>query len=139
MVESLPISWRLKRQKYNLVGTKCRTCGNAFFPPRQLCPSCRRKGRLQEFQFSGKGEIVSYTVIRAAPQGFEKYTPYTVALIKLQEGPMLSGQLVTNGEEVEIGKKVRSVFRKMQEEGTDGVIHYGLKFEIEPQKSGVNV
>lgn len=133
MVESIPISWRLKRQKYNLLGTKCQTCGSAFFPPRQLCPSCRRKGRLQELPFSGKGVIVSFTVIRVAPQGFEVYTPYAVALIKLQEGPMLSGQLVTNGEVVEIGKKVRTVFRKMQEEGSDGVIHYGLKWEIAPQ------
>lgn len=131
MVESVPLFWRLKRQKYNLIGTRCVTCKDLFFPPRDFCPFCRRKGEIEEFQFSGKGEIVSHTVIRAAPQGFEKYAPYTVALIRLEEGPTISGQVVANGGKVEIGEKVRPVFRKMYEEGPDGIIHYGIKFEIE--------
>ena len=131
-MESAPLFWRLKRQKYNLQGTKCETCSEVFFPPRSFCPSCRRKGEIKEFQFSGNGEILSYTVIRAAPKGFESQTPYTVALIQLEEGTNISGQIVLNGEKVDIGKKVRPVFRKMYEEGKDGIIHYGIKWEIEP-------
>jgi hypothetical protein len=130
MMESVPIGWRLKRQKYNLIGTRCATCSSLFFPPRNFCPRCRRKGRIVDFQFSGKGEIVSYTVIRTAPKGFEKYTPYTVALIKLDEGPTISGQVVSNGMEVSIGKRVSPVFRRMYEDSPDGQIHYGVKFEI---------
>jgi len=128
-MESAPLYWRLKRQKYNLIGTRCDTCKVAFFPPRNFCPSCRRKGVIKEFQFSGRGEILSHTVIRTAPKGFECYTPYPVAIIKLEEGPAISGQVV-EGNEVEIGKKVVPVFRKMYEEGKDGIIHYGIKFKV---------
>ncbi|MBL7206026.1 MAG: Zn-ribbon domain-containing OB-fold protein [Candidatus Aenigmarchaeota archaeon] len=127
---SIPLYWRLQKSKYNLVGTKCKTCGKLYFPPRQLCSECRRKGEIEDFSFSGKGEIISFTVIRAAPEGFEKYTPYAIALIKLEEGEVISGQIVGDVTKVEEGKKVKSVFRRMHEDGKDGVIFYGVKFQL---------
>lgn len=130
MLESIPLGWRLKRQKYNLIGTKCKTCSKPFFPPRSLCPSCRRRGEIEEFQFSGRGTVESFTIIRVAPKGFESQTPYAVGIIKLDEGPKMSGQIVGNPENVEMGKNVRPVFRKMFEDGPEGVIQYGIKFEI---------
>lgn len=130
MVDSPSLFWRLKRQKYNLIGTQCITCNDLFFPPKNFCPFCRRKGKIVDKQFSGKGEIISYTVIRAAPQGFEIYAPYTVALIKLEEGPTISGQVVANGKSVEIGVKVMPTFRRMYEDGSAGQIHYGLKWYV---------
>ena len=91
---SVPLFWRLKESKYKLIGTKCATCSELYFPPRQLCPKCRRDGKIEPFQFSGNGEIVSYTIIRTAPSGFEKLAPYVVAIVKLEEGPQISGQIV---------------------------------------------
>ncbi len=128
---SVPLFWRLKKSKYNLIGTKCVTCSSIFFPPKTLCPECRSKGKLEEFQFSGKGEVISYTVITAAPEGFEAYTPYAVGLIKLDEGATISGQIVGDQTKIDIGKRVKSVFRKMYEDGSGGVIHYGIKFEVD--------
>ena len=49
-------SWRHIQQRYNLIGSKCTTCGDVFFPSRVICPNCRRKGNIEPFQFSGKGE-----------------------------------------------------------------------------------
>lgn len=130
MVESVPLTWRLKKQKYNFIGSQCSACNKTFFPHRTLCPSCRRRGEIKDFQFSGKGEIESFTIIRVAPKGFESMTPYAVAIIKLEEGARISGQLVDDIENVEIGKKVKPVFRRLSEDGLEGVIHYGMKFEI---------
>jgi len=127
---SVPLFWRLKKSKYGLIGTKCKTCSQVFFPPKSLCPDCRRKGELQEFQFSGNGEVISYTIITAPPEGFEAYVPYAVGLIKLNEGTTISGQVVGDPAKLDIGKKVRPVFRKMYEDGDGGVIHYGIKFEV---------
>lgn len=127
---SVPLFWRLKKSKYNLIGTKCNTCDKVFFPKRNLCPNCRRRGNLDDFQFSGKGKIVSFTVIRVPPEGFEKYAPYAVAIIELDEGARLSGQIVGDVSKVETDKPVRAVFRKMHEDGNDGLIHYGLKWEL---------
>lgn len=127
---SIPLMWRLKRSKYNLIGTKCATCSSVFFPPKTLCPTCRRKGAVADFQFSGNGEIISYTVIHAPPEGFENQTPYAIALIKLDEGTNISAPIVGGATQIEIGKRVRAVFRKITEDGDDGIINYGVKFEV---------
>lgn len=127
---SVPLYWRLQRQKYNLFGTRCSTCNNVYFPPKDFCPECRRKGKIEKFRFSGKGKIISYTIIRVPPEGFEKFTPYAVAIIKLDEGTRISGQIVDKVETVDIGKKVETVFRRISEDGESGLIHYGLKWRI---------
>jgi uncharacterized OB-fold protein len=44
-------------------------------------------------RFSGKGEVYSYTVMNNAPAGFEHNLPYTVALVKLAEGPTVMRSL----------------------------------------------
>ncbi len=127
---SIPLFWRLRKAKYRLEGTKCRKCKSVFFPPRSFCSRCRRKGEIECFPFSGKGTIISYTIIRTPPEGFEKQSPYAVAIVKLDEGAQISGQVIGDLKEVETGKRVSAVFRKMYEDGPQGVINYGLKFAL---------
>ena len=127
---SVPLFWRLKDSKYRLIGSKCTTCKEVFFPKKSLCPSCRRRGSIEDMRFNGRGEIVSYTIVRVPPEGFEKYAPYAVAIIDLEEGARVSGQIVGDISKVRTGKKVRTVFRKIHEDGSDGLINYGLKWEI---------
>ena len=125
---SVPLFWRLKKARYQLVGSKCTECNSVYFPPRILCPKCRRKGNIVEHTLSGNGRIISYTVIRTPPEGFE--APYVVAIIELEDGTNVSGQIVGDIEEIKTGKRVRPVFRRMYEDGEDGLIHYGIKWEI---------
>ena len=99
---SVPLFWRLKKSKYMMIGSKCDNCGQVFFPPRVVCAKCRSKGRIADFQFSGNGAIESFTVIRVPPEGFEKAAPYAIAIIKLDEGTNISGQVVGNIEEADI-------------------------------------
>ena len=33
--------WRLKQQRYRLVGKVCPDCGAKLFPPRGVCPECK--------------------------------------------------------------------------------------------------
>jgi len=127
---SVPLFWRLKDSKYRLVGTKCGKCGAVFFPPRSVCHKCRTRETIERFNFSGNGEIVSHTIIRSAPEGFEKYVPYAIAIIRLDEGTNISGQIVGDVENIKIGARVRPVFRRMYEDGDKGLIQYGVKFEI---------
>lgn len=120
--------WRKIPQRYNLAGTQCTTCGRYFFPPRNLCPDCRRAGKIREHRFSGLGKVVTYTVIRSASEQFEQMTPYVLAIVELDEGPRLTAQLVCSPDEVRIGMRVRPVFRRISADGESGVIHYGTKF-----------
>lgn len=125
------LNWRKIRQRYNLIGNECEHCKTKYFPPRVICPKCRRAGKMNEYKFSGDGEILSYTTIYTPPSGFEILKPYTLAIVKLKEGPSLTAMLTDCKEEdVKIGKKVKMVFRKIIEEGNNGVILYGYKFRL---------
>lgn len=133
MVEgSVPRFWREIPQRYNLIGNQCEECKKVYFPPRETCPFCRRKsiGKMKTLKLSGEGEIVTYTLIYEAPLKFERQAPYPMAIIKLKEGPKITAQIVDcETEKVKIGLKVQATFRKIQEDGYIGAIHYGYKFK----------
>lgn len=125
----IPRHWRLKKQRYALVGEVCPSCENKIFPPRDVCPHCGGEAR-QQFAFSGKGEVFSFTTVSEAPAGYEESAPYTVALVKLVEGPMVTAQLTDLGEKSpEIGMPVEMVTRKIRNDGNEkGMLIYGYKF-----------
>ena len=129
--------WRLKNQRYSLVGEVCNHCDAKIFPPRDICPNCGQEAR-DLYAFSGKGEVYSHTVVYSAPAGYEEYAPYAVALIKLEEGPLVTAQLTdVSPDEVEIGMPVEMVTRKIREFGEDGIIVYGYKFRPAGQLAGM--
>lgn len=77
----------------------------------------------------GGGEVYSYSVMYNAPQGFEDQKPYTIALVKLDDGPMVTAQLTdVDHDQVQIGMRVEMVTRKIREDGNEGQIIYGYKF-----------
>ena len=124
-------AWRHISQRYNLIGSKCTTCGETFFPSRTICPNCRRKGKLEPFTFSGKGKIHTFSVINTPPSQFKKIAPYIVAIVDLDEGARVTSQVVdASPDEIKIGDEVEMVFRKIDEEGEGGVISYGFKFRL---------
>jgi uncharacterized OB-fold protein len=131
----MPIArfWRETPSRYNLYGRKCGNCGEVFFPPRDLCPKCRREsmGKMAIVQLSGKGKVVTHSTVHDGLPAFHMQLPYTVAIIELEEGARITGQIVDCApEEVRIGSEVEAVFRKLGEEGKCGIIHYGYKFKL---------
>jgi uncharacterized protein len=121
--------WRLKSQRYQLVGEVCPKCNGKIFPPRDVCPYCAEGPAQPPFQFSGKGHVYSHTTVHKPPEGYEEMAPYTVALVKLEEGPLITAQLTdVANDEVEIGMPVEMVTRKLRTQGEEGLIIYGYKF-----------
>ena len=120
--------WREIPNRYNLIGSKCGNCNKVMFPPRFICPYCRRTGKLDPYKLSPKGKIISYTITHAAASGFEDQAPYVLAVIELQDGPRLTAQITDcDPQDVNIGDEVEMVFRRMGQDGEDGVIYYGFK------------
>ena len=120
--------WRLQEQRYKLVGETCNNCGVKLFPPRDVCLECEAPAQ-ELYTFTGLGEIYSFTTIYDAPEGFEKTAPYAVALVKLDEGPMITAQLTDiDKDSLEIGTPVTMVTRKLRTDGDEGMIIYGYKF-----------
>lgn len=128
-----PRFWRESSQRYNLIGTKCLNCNKVYFPPRDICPDCRRNSieKRKEIQLSGLGNILTYTIVHSPLPAFDLQVPYIMAIIELEEGPRVTAQIVNcEIDDVKIGANVKSVFRKIREDGKSGIIHYGYKFEL---------
>jgi uncharacterized OB-fold protein len=66
----------------------------------------------------------------SVPAGFQEQAPYTIALVKLAEGPVVTAQLTDLGDQpVSIGMPVEMVTRKIKDDGDErGAIVYGYKF-----------
>lgn len=125
----VPFHWRRRRERYRLIGSKCESCGKIFFPKREVCPNCRRRGRVKEVELKGRGRVYSYTVVRIPPEGFKYYAPYIVAIVELEEGIKVMGQIVDCGlDEIYIGMPVEACFRKLFIQDGGGIISYGFKF-----------
>jgi uncharacterized OB-fold protein len=125
---TLASNWRTKRQRLGLVGEECPHCRTKLFPPRDVCPHCHGPAKTP-FSFEGTGEVYSFSRVSSPPQGFEASAPYYVALIKLDEGPLITAQLTDlDQDQVYVGMPVEMVTRKMREEGSDGLIIYNYKF-----------
>ena len=125
----IPRHWRLTKQRYGLVGEVCPHCDHKMFPPRDVCSNCGDEAK-ESFNFKGKGEVQSFTTVTEAPVGYEDQVPYTVALVKLEEGPIITAQLTDiDSQDVQIGMPVEMVTRKLRNDGGErGVIIYGYKF-----------
>ena len=93
---SVAKEWREIPGRYNLIGTKCGNCGKIFFPSRDFCPVCRRKGigKIEKYSVCRTGEIYTYTVIYDAPDSNVRQKPYAAAMVRTDDGVLISGQLV---------------------------------------------
>ena len=49
---------------------------------------------LETVELSKKGKIVTYTTVYVGPEGRQNETPYIIALVKLDEGPWIMGNLI---------------------------------------------
>ena len=120
--------WRLNQQRYTLMGEECPSCSTKIFPPRDVCLECAAPAK-ELFALTGLGEVYSFSTVYNAPAGFEGMAPYTVAMVKLDEGPVVTAQLTdVDLDEIQIGMPVEMVTRKLRTDGDEGMIMYGYKF-----------
>jgi len=122
-----PRYWREMPQRYRFEAGKCKKCGKVMFPPRIVCPACGGRD-FTPTHINDHGKVDTFTVIRVAPSGFGDQAPYAVAIVDLGEGVKILCQIADiEPEELKIGLPVRLEFRKIQQEGHDGIICYGYK------------
>ena len=131
---TVPRFWREIPQRYNLQASKCGNCQAIHFPPREVCPTCRRAsiGKMTMVNLSGRGTILESTRVHKPAPGFEMQVPYFVALVQTEEGPIVTGQVVdSDPQAIVAGTRVAAVFRRLGQDGEAGVIYYGTKWQVE--------
>ena len=120
--------WREVPQRYRYEAATCESCGKVFFPPRLVCSGCRGQ-KFKTTTLAQEGAVETYTVIHVAPSGFGDQAPYAVGIIKLDDGVKVTAQIVDcDPRELATGDRVRLEFRRIQQDGEDGVLCYGYKF-----------
>ena len=121
-------NWRQIPERYRMEAKKCKKCGHIDFPGRLICPECQAKD-FDTFNLSGKGKLISHTIIRTAPDGFLDLAPYAVGIIELEDDVRIMAQITDcDPEKLETGDTLIAKFRRMNEEGKTGMIIYSYKF-----------
>ncbi|MEL0081875.1 MAG: Zn-ribbon domain-containing OB-fold protein [Gammaproteobacteria bacterium] len=85
--------WQAARE-HRLEIQRCDDCGEWIFYPRQVCSECLSSA-LSWRQVSGLGSVYSYTILHVPPHpGLADELPLIVAVVKLDEGPQLTTNIV---------------------------------------------
>ena len=101
--------WFEAAREHRLVIQRCSACGVLRHPPGPMCPRCNALDPTHVVA-SGLGEVYSY-VVHHHPQVPGKRTPFVIALVELEEGVRMLGELHdVDPEQVKIGLPVRVRF-----------------------------
>ncbi|MEM0072853.1 MAG: Zn-ribbon domain-containing OB-fold protein [Metallosphaera sp.] len=65
--------------------TRCQRCGTIYYPPQLDCTVCMNS-RLDWIKLSNEGKLMTYTVVKAKPQGFENEQDYVIGIVRTKEG-----------------------------------------------------
>lgn len=100
-----------------LIGSRCPSCGEFFFPrkPRGICVHCQHQG-LEEVELSQRGKIASFTVAMQPPGGgfYKGSVPYAYGCVDLPEGVRVE-TLFTGCDfgDLKVGAEVQLVIERL--------------------------
>ncbi|MGY5853774.1 MAG: OB-fold domain-containing protein [Candidatus Thorarchaeota archaeon] len=99
----------------NFRAFKCVECGAVIAPPVGTCYSCG-SNKMKWTDVSGKGMLVSFTVIHIAPDEFHEEAPYYIGIVELTEGTRVTARLSgfdpLKPEEVSLGQAMKLGYEK---------------------------
>ena len=117
----------------NLLGSRCRRCGEVIFPTNPFCPQCCEE-TTEVIRLGRQGSLYSFTVQRFKPpppyRGPEPFVPYGVGIIELPEGVRVTSVLEeSNPDRLKVGMQMELVV-KVRYENADGNEVLGYEFKL---------
>lgn len=107
-----------------LIGSKCKICGQNFFPPRDRCFECFSR-ELEPIKLSQIGKLYTFTISRMPVAKYKP--PFALAWIELPEGIRVFSQLKDwENVSLKIGMPVKLVLDTLWADETKEV--FGYKF-----------
>lgn len=91
-------------------GFHCNACKYDQISPMIRCPKCASSD-VSTRKYSNTGKVVSYTIQSVASEQFLNETPFAFAIIKLDDGPKISGWIpyISKPAELPMGATVHYV------------------------------
>jgi uncharacterized OB-fold protein len=86
--DDVTADWWAATADHRYVLQTCAACGHRQHPPRAVCTSCSSMDELGFEPASGRGVVDAWTVVHRAPRPGVA-TPYTIARVRLDEGPIV--------------------------------------------------
>ncbi|MEW6444305.1 MAG: OB-fold domain-containing protein [bacterium] len=125
MAERIPIregTFRDAPDGGALLGNRCRSCRQVFFPKAKLCLACLHQ-ELEEVVLSRTGTLYSYTIAHMPSSRFQP--PCAMGFVDLPEGLRIFAPLKpAEGRAFEVGMEMEVVIGRLWEEGGKEVIGY---------------
>jgi uncharacterized OB-fold protein len=105
-----------------LIGNKCKSCGQAFFPKAQACLNCFHED-LEKVSLGSQGELYSYTTAYMPASHFQP--PYSVGYVNMPEGIRIFAPLKEiEGKPFQLGMPMKLVIEKLWRDGDKEIIGY---------------
>ena len=125
-------NWREYPQRYRLEAVEIQEERQDLFPAAHRSTPKRATPNAEMVDLPETGKVITYTVIRVAPAQWGDMAPYALAIVELTDGTRLMAQMTDcDVDKVKIGMEVRLEFRRIQKEGTHGVIELRLQVRAE--------
>jgi len=106
-----------------LIGTKCNSCGDYFFPRVDSCrnPHCSKDKSVEDVLLSRKGKLYSFTVNHYPPPIYHKpdpFVPYALGAIELPEGIRVTSIIGEeyNQDNLQVGMEMEMIIDKLYED-----------------------
>lgn len=95
---------------------RCTGCGHTQFYPRTICTACG-SAAVDWARASGRATVLSYTVVRqAVSPAYKPEVPYIIALVELEEGPVMMSTLAgCEPDDAHVGMAVKVRFEEWAE------------------------
>jgi len=98
------ISYEKFLNEEKLMGSRCKSCGTQYVPPRSICVDCYGSD-MEWIEMKGNGRLAAFTCINIPPpfmiaQGYNRKNPYCTGVVELEEGARVDARI----EGVDCGK-----------------------------------
>ncbi len=109
--------WWENCRAHRLMIQRCSECGHYQFYPRVICSSCGG-GQIEWRQAAGYGTVQTYSICRLpVAEAYAGDVPYVVALVQLEEGPVMMCNVIDcDPESVAIDMAVEVTFEDRSDE-----------------------
>ena len=111
-----------------LPGSKCRECGDIFYPRRLCCLKCGSQD-LEEMFITPKGKLDTFTTVTMVPPGALVEAPYSLGSVKTPEGVYIMSVLTEpDPEKLRLEMDMEIVVEQIKE-NTEGNAVMAFKFK----------